>query len=58
MPNKWLKSGLKIWIKLEMTDLIEQETLKVRDVTNIGNLDYGNTEALVNMAREARVLHY
>jgi len=41
-----------------MTDLIEQETLKVRDVTNIGNLDYGNTEALVNMAREARVLHY
>jgi len=41
-----------------MTDLIEQETLKVRDVTNIGNLGYGNTEALVNMAREARVLHY
>jgi predicted transport protein len=58
LPNKWLKSGLKIWIKLEMTDLIEQETLKVRDVTNIGNLGCGNTEALVNMAREARVLHY
>jgi hypothetical protein len=41
-----------------MTGLIEQETLKVRDVTNIGNLGYGNTEALVSMARKVSVLHY
>jgi len=42
------KSGLKIWINLEMTDLSEQETLKIRDVASIGHWGTGNTEAVVN----------
>ncbi len=41
------QSGLKIWINLEMTDMSEQETLKIRDVTNIGHWGMGNIEAMV-----------
>jgi len=41
------QAGLKIWINLELNDLSEQETLKVRDVTNIGHWGMGNIEAMV-----------
>jgi len=42
------KSGLKMWINLKMSDLSEQETLKVRDVSSIGHWGMGTTEAIVS----------
>jgi len=41
------QSGLKFWLNLEISDLSEQETLKVRDVSNIGHWGMGNLEAYV-----------
>jgi predicted transport protein len=40
------KSGLKIWVKLnsDMSDLTEQEKLKVRDVSKIGHWGMGDIE--------------
>jgi len=42
-----LKSGLKIWINLEMTELTEEESLKVRDVSKIGHWGMGDIECFV-----------
>jgi hypothetical protein len=42
-----LKSGLKFWINLEMEDLSEEETLKVRDVSNIGHWGMGDIECFI-----------
>jgi len=42
------KSALKIWLNLEMSDLSEQESLKVRDVTSIGHWGMGNIEGIVS----------
>jgi len=41
------QSGLKFWLNLEINDLSEQETLKVRDVSKIGHWGMGNIEAMV-----------
>ena len=42
------KSKLRTWLKLEMSDLTEEEKLKVRDVTNIGHWGMGNIEVIIN----------
>lgn len=42
------KSALKVYIDLEVSDLSEQETLKVRDVNKIGHYGMANIEATVN----------
>lgn len=41
------KSAIKIWINLEISDLSEQEKLKVRDVSNIGHWGLGNIECIL-----------
>lgn len=41
------KSGLKIWINLNMIDISEHQSLKVRDVSNIGHWGMGNIECVV-----------
>lgn len=41
------KSGLKIWLNLDITDLSEQATLNVRDVSKIGHWGMGNIECVV-----------
>lgn len=40
------KTGLKLWINLEMDDLSEQEALLVRDVSKIGHWGMGNIECV------------
>jgi len=47
-----LKSGIRIWVTLEMYDLTEQETLKVRDVSHIGHWGMGNIEFSLNNAKD------
>ena len=47
-----LKSGLKIWLNLEMDELSEEESLKVRDVSNIGHWGMGDIECFVENAPE------
>ncbi|MCF8297098.1 MAG: DUF5655 domain-containing protein [Melioribacteraceae bacterium] len=47
-----LKSGLKIWINLEMSELSEEESLKVRDVSKIGHWGMGNIECFVENGSE------
>ncbi len=42
-----LKSGLKIWINLELNELTEEESLKVRDVSKIGHWGMGDIECFV-----------
>ncbi len=42
-----LKSGLKIWINLEINELTEEESLKVRDVSRIGHWGMGNIEYFI-----------
>ena len=47
-----LKSGLKIWINLEMNELSEEESLKARDVSKIGHWGMGNVECFVENGSE------
>lgn len=47
-----LKSGLKIWINLEMSELSEEESLKARDVSKIGHWGMGNIECFVENGSE------
>ncbi len=47
-----LKSGLKIWINLELNELTEEESLKVRDVTKIGHWGMGDIECFVENGSE------
>jgi hypothetical protein len=47
-----LKSGLKIWINLEMNELSEEEKLKTRDVSKIGHWGMGNVECFVENGSE------
>ncbi len=47
-----LKSGLKIWVNLEIADLSEEESLKVRDVSKIGHWGMGNVECFVENGSE------
>ena len=42
-----LKSGLKIWVNLEMSELSEEESLKVRDVSKIGHWGMGDIECFI-----------
>lgn len=42
-----LKSGLKIWINLNLNELTEEESLKVRDVSKIGHWGMGDIECFV-----------
>ena len=42
------KSGLKLWLNLNLVDLSKEETLKVRDVSKIGHWGMGNIECTVN----------
>lgn len=42
------KSGLKLWLNLELSDLSEEETLKVRDVSKIGRWGMGTLECNVS----------
>lgn len=41
------KSGLKAWLNLEASDISEQASLNVRDVSNIGHWGMGNIECLI-----------
>jgi hypothetical protein len=41
------KSGMKIWINLNISDISEQASLNVRDVSNIGHWGMGNIECVV-----------
>jgi len=41
------KSGMKIWLNLEIKDISEQASLNVRDVSNIGHWGMGNIECVV-----------
>jgi len=43
------KSGMKIWLNLEIKDISEQASLNVRDVSNIGHWGMGNIECVVKM---------
>lgn len=47
-----LKSGLKIWINLEMNELSEEESLKARDVSKIGHWGMGNVECFLENGSE------
>ncbi len=47
-----LKSGLKIWVNLEIIELSEEENLKVRDVSKIGHWGMGNVECFVENGSE------
>ena len=38
------KAGLKIWLYMKLLDLAEQETLRIRDVSNIGHWGLGDIE--------------
>ena len=40
------KSGMKIWLNLEIKDISEQASLNVRDVSNIGHWGMGNIECV------------
>ena len=46
------KSGMKIWVTLRMADLTEQETLKVRDVSQIGHWGMGDIEFSLNNLKD------
>ncbi|MGB7568263.1 MAG: DUF5655 domain-containing protein [Chitinivibrionales bacterium] len=46
------KSGMKIWVTCKMTDLTEQETLKVRDVSQIGHWGMGDIEFSLNNLKD------
>ena len=41
------KSGLKAWLNLEVSDISEQASLNVRDVSNIGHWGMGNIECFI-----------
>jgi len=41
------KSGMKIWLNLDIKDISEQASLNVRDVSNIGHWGMGNIECVV-----------
>lgn len=41
------KNALKIWLNLELSDILKQASLNVRDVTNIGHWGMGNIECYV-----------
>lgn len=41
------KSGMKIWLNLEIKEISEQASLNVRDVSNIGHWGMGNIECVV-----------
>jgi len=47
-----LKSGLKIWINLDLAELSEEESLRVRDVSKIGHWGMGNVECFVENGSE------
>jgi hypothetical protein len=47
-----LKSGLKIWINLDLNELTEEESLKVRDVSKIGHWGMGDIECFVENGSE------
>ena len=40
------KSGMKIWLSLDIKDISEQASLNVRDVSNIGHWGMGNIECV------------
>ncbi|MFH1525355.1 MAG: DUF5655 domain-containing protein [Bacteroidota bacterium] len=42
-----LKSGLKIWVNLDLAELSEEESLRVRDVSKIGHWGMGDVECFV-----------
>lgn len=42
-----LKSGLKIWVNLDLNELTEEESLNVRDVSKIGHWGMGDIECFV-----------
>lgn len=42
-----LKSGLKIWVNLVMSEMSEEESLKVRDVSKIGHWGMGSVECFI-----------
>ncbi len=46
------KSGIKVWVTLKISDLTEQETLKVRDVSQIGHWGMGDIEFDLNNAKD------
>lgn len=46
------KSGMKIWLNLNIKDISEQVSLKVRDVSNIGHWGMGNIECVVKNERD------
>lgn len=41
------KAGMKIWLNLDIRDISEQASLKVRDVSDIGHWGMGNIECVV-----------
>ncbi len=41
------KTGMKIWLSLDINDISEQASLNVRDVSNIGHWGMGNIECVV-----------
>lgn len=50
------KSKLRMWLKLDMEDLTEEEKLKVRDVSEIGHWGMGNTEFILNNEEDINVV--
>jgi len=42
------KSKLRIWLKISIDSLSEEESLKVRDVSNIGHWGMGDTEIMIS----------
>lgn len=47
-----LRSGLKIWLNLDMSELSEEESLKVRDVSHVGHWGMGDIEIFIKNESE------